>query len=103
MELCTLYKLSGDIESIKDGKTSEDAFPFIQCMEINLGEPSLGEYCYNSTMSSYDLSWDTVYQCTQNEELAVQNAAMEATPKVTILLPILFLFDFLGLLSFFLA
>lgn len=77
-----LYKLSGDINSIIDGTTSEQAFPFIQCMEINLGDPSQGEACFESTMSSTGLSWDIVYKCTQEEEYDVQNAAKEATPKV---------------------
>jgi interferon, gamma-inducible protein 30 len=82
IELCTLYKLSGNLNSIIDGTTSEVAFPFIQCMEINLGDPAKAESCFESTMGSTGLAWETVYECTQEEELDVQNAAKEATPQV---------------------
>lgn len=53
-------------------------------MEINLGDPLQAETCFESTLGSSGLAWDTVYKCTQEEELDVQNAAKEATPKVVL-------------------
>jgi interferon, gamma-inducible protein 30 len=82
LEMCTMYKLSGDINSIIDGSTSEQAWPFIQCMELAEGDPTKGESCFSSTLASSGLTWQTVVECSEQEELDVQNAGMKATPKV---------------------
>eukprot|EP01034_Spumella_vulgaris_P041103 gene41103-50867_t len=42
-ELCTEYKLAGNISAISTGESSYAAFPFIQCMEINEGNPAKAE------------------------------------------------------------
>lgn len=81
LEMCTMYKLSGDINSIIDGSTSEQAWPFIQCMELAEGDPTKGESCFSSTLASSGLTWQTVVECSEQEELDVQNAGMKATPK----------------------
>ena len=81
LELCTQYKLSGDINSIESGDTSMAAWPFILCMEEEDGNPAKGESCFTNTMNSTGLSWNTVSTCASDEYDLVQNAAMKATPK----------------------
>jgi hypothetical protein len=80
-ELCTEYKLSGNISSITTGDTSYAAFPFIQCMEINEGDPSKAPSCFSSTMANSGLAWSTVTACADNEASAVQNQAATASPS----------------------
>lgn len=79
LELCVQYKLSGDITSIETGDTSMAAWPFILCMEEEDGEFSKGEACFESTMNSTDLSWNTVETCFNDEYDLVMNAGMKAT------------------------
>src|SRR5689334_18971786 len=69
-ELCTLYKLSGDLESINRGETSLQAFPFIQCMEQAEGAPSAASGCFSKTMANSGLSWSTVTKCADEEYAA---------------------------------
>lgn len=82
MELCTQYKLSGDIGSIESGDTSLEAWPFILCMEEAEGNPSQGQSCYESTMGAYNatLPWSTISTCATEEFTEVTTAAMNATP-----------------------
>lgn len=82
IELCTQYKLSGDLNSISTGATSMAAWPFILCMEEAEGDPRMGQTCYESTMSAYNttLPWSTVALCADEEYEAVQTEAMKATP-----------------------
>lgn len=80
LELCTLYKLSNDINSISTGDTSLAAWPFILCMEEANGDPTKGESCYTSTMDTKALPWSTVATCAKEEESLVQTTAMKATP-----------------------
>eukprot|EP01036_Dinobryon_divergens_P033439 gene33439-43220_t len=81
IELCTLYKLSGNSSSINVGDTSEDAFPFVQCMEINEGDPSKAEGCFGSTLKkTSSLDWETVTTCAEKEGQDVQNYGAAATP-----------------------
>jgi interferon gamma-inducible protein 30 len=79
LELCVQYKLSGDISSIESGATSMAAWPFILCMEEADGEVSEGEACFNSSMNSTSLSWNTVQSCYNDEYDLVMNAGMKAT------------------------
>lgn len=79
-ELCTLYHLSGNMSSIATGDTSLKAFPFIQCMEINDGNPAAAESCFNKNMASSGLSWSTVSKCYETEFTEVQSAGASATP-----------------------
>lgn len=79
LELCVQYKLSGDITSISTGDTSMVAWPFILCMEEEDGDFSKGESCFNSSMNSTALSWNTVESCYNNEYDLVMNAGMKAT------------------------
>lgn len=81
MELCTQYKLSGDVNSIITGDTSMAAWPFILCMEEEEGNPAMGESCFKSTMNATSLSWSTVDACVKNEYDLVQDAGMKATPN----------------------
>lgn len=82
LELCVQYKLSGDINSIETGDTSMAAWPFILCMEEEDGDFSKGESCFNSSMNSTSLSWNTVESCFNDEYDLVMNAGMKATdPK----------------------
>lgn len=80
LELCTQYKLSGDISSIATGDTSLAAWPFILCMENAEGNPSMGEHCYTTTMNTTALPWSTIQECSKLEEKTVQTAAAKATP-----------------------
>lgn len=80
LELCTQYKLSGNLDSIKTGDTSLAAWPFILCMEQADGQPSSGKSCYESTMNTTALPWSTIEKCEATEFSAVTNAAMETTP-----------------------
>lgn len=80
-ELCTQYKLAGDINAIQTGSTSLAAWPFILCMEEAEGNPAEGEYCYNKTMNNTSVSWDVVSTCVKDEFNYVTTAAMNATPK----------------------
>lgn len=79
LQLCVQYKLSGDINSIEKGDTSEAAWPFILCMEEAGGELSNGETCFGSTMNTTALSWDTVQTCYDDEYDLVMNAGKKAT------------------------
>jgi hypothetical protein len=79
LELCVQYKLSGNIESIETGDTSMAAWPFILCMEEEDGNFSKGESCYESTMNTTALSWNTVQTCFDEEYDLVMNAGMKAT------------------------
>eukprot|EP00428_Durinskia_dybowskii_P078889 CAMPEP_0170362256 /NCGR_PEP_ID=MMETSP0117_2-20130122/4239_1 /TAXON_ID=400756 /ORGANISM="Durinskia baltica, Strain CSIRO CS-38" /LENGTH=172 /DNA_ID=CAMNT_0010616669 /DNA_START=181 /DNA_END=699 /DNA_ORIENTATION=+ len=81
LELCTEYKLSGNINSIATGDTSEAAWPFILCMEEAEGEPTQGQACYESTMNTTALPWSVISDCASNEADAVQTEAMKATPS----------------------
>ena len=81
LELCTEYKLSGNLDSISSGDTSMAAWPFILCMEEAEGEPSAGPSCYESTMNSTALPWSVISDCAANEADVVQTAAMKATPS----------------------
>ena len=79
LELCVQYKLSDDINSIMTGDTSMAAWPFILCMEEEDGNPSMGESCFNSSMNSTSLTWNTVESCYENEYDLVMNAGMKAS------------------------
>lgn len=81
-ELCTQYKLSGDINSITTGDTSFAAWPFILCMEEAEGVPSYGQSCYESNMNTTALPWSVIEACSQDKEESdlVQTAAMKNTP-----------------------
>ena len=79
LELCVQYKLSDDINSIMTGDTSMAAWPFILCMEEYDGNPSRAESCFNSSMNSTSLTWNTVESCYENEYDLVMNAGMKAT------------------------
>lgn len=79
-ELCTLYKLSGNMTSIETGDTSMAAWGFIQCMELNEGSPSKAESCFLSTMQGSGLSWSTVTDCSATQSSDVQNEGAVATP-----------------------
>lgn len=79
-ELCTQYKLAGDISAIETGSTSLAAWPFILCMEEAEGQPSAGRACYENNMNTTALSWSEVETCASKEYDLVQNAAMSATP-----------------------
>lgn len=82
IDQCVFYKLSGNISSISTGDTSMQAFPFIQCMELNEGAPSAAEPCFAKTLATTQtaLTWSTVNTCAQTEASATQNEAMKATP-----------------------
>ena len=81
IELCTLYQLSGNSTSIQAGDTSEDAFPFVQCMENNEGNPSKAEGCFASTLKQTSkLEWETVTSCAATQSQEVQNYGASATP-----------------------
>ena len=79
--MCTQYKLSGNISSINTGDTTLRAWPFIQCMEINEGNPAQAESCFSSTMSASGLGWAAVTACADTETNAVQNQGALATPS----------------------
>jgi interferon gamma-inducible protein 30 len=81
-EQCVLYKLSGNITSISTGDTSMQAFPFLQCMELNEGAPSAAQPCFQKTLATTQtaVTWATIDTCSQNEANAVQNEAAIATP-----------------------
>jgi len=82
IELCTQYKLSGNIDSIDSGDTSMQAWPFILCMEEADGDPSKASGCYaSSNMNSTGVQWSTIDTCVSEEYDLVQNAAKDATPS----------------------
>lgn len=87
LELCTQYKLSGDINSIKSGSTSLAAWPFILCMERASGDPNQAESCWNENMADAkttdgsSLSFETIQACAKIQWDAVQNAAASTTPS----------------------
>eukprot|EP00602_Paraphysomonas_sp_CaronLab_P011762 CAMPEP_0185041348 /NCGR_PEP_ID=MMETSP1103-20130426/40530_1 /TAXON_ID=36769 /ORGANISM="Paraphysomonas bandaiensis, Strain Caron Lab Isolate" /LENGTH=220 /DNA_ID=CAMNT_0027581033 /DNA_START=331 /DNA_END=993 /DNA_ORIENTATION=- len=80
-ELCTLYKLSGEIESISSGNTAYAAWPFILCMEEAEGSPAMAEECFKSSMAGSGLDWETVATCADQEYSTVQSAGRDATPS----------------------
>lgn len=80
-ELCTLYKLSGDINSIQSGNTAYAAWPYILCMEEAEGNPAEAENCFKSSMAGSGLEWDVVSTCYKEEYDVVQTAGMNATPS----------------------
>ncbi len=81
LELCTQYKLSGNIDSIASGDTSLEAWPFILCMEQAEGDPAKAETCFATSMKGSSLTFDAVSACAQNEASDVQAAAAKATPS----------------------
>jgi len=81
IELCTMYKLAGNITAIADGSASAAAWPFLLCMEKNEGNPSLAESCFSENMKSSGLDWTTVDTCTKDEASYVQSAAAATTPS----------------------
>jgi len=82
IELCTMYKLSGNSSSIISGDTSELAYPFVQCMEINEGSPSKAESCFASTLAlTTTLTWDVISSCSSSESQDVQNVGALSTPS----------------------
>jgi hypothetical protein len=83
-EQCALYKLSGNSSSITVGDTTEDSFAYLQCMEINEGNPSKAESCFVSTMAkTTSLDWATVSKCAATESAYVQGLAASATPSLS--------------------
>jgi len=81
-ELCTEYHLSGNISSISSGDTHYQAFPFIQCMEMNEGNPAKAEGCFTSTTAkTSSLKWSDITNCFAKEYNDVQNEGAKATPK----------------------
>jgi len=81
-EMCTEYKLSGNLSSISSGDTHYQAWPFIQCMEINEGDPSKAQGCFTNTVAkSSSLTWNDITACYNNEYNDVQNEGAKATPK----------------------
>jgi len=78
-ELCALYKL-GDISSIGSGATSQEAFPFLLCLEKAEGNPAFAQSCYASTLAkTSSVSWETISKCFDTESAVVQGAAKDAT------------------------
>jgi interferon gamma-inducible protein 30 len=81
LELCTMYKLSNNITAISTGENTFKAWPFIQCMELNEGDPTAAPNCFATTMAKSGLSYTTVTECAANEASAVQNQGALATPS----------------------
>ena len=82
IEMCVMYKLgSGNISNIETGATAMQAFPFLQCMEQQEGNPASAEGCFSKTMANSGLSWSTVQACANTEAKVVQDAGAKATPK----------------------
>lgn len=80
-EQCVLYKLAGNISAINTGETSLTAFPYLQCMELAEGDPSVSESCYNENLAeSVGISWDVISTCASEESDDVQAEAALATP-----------------------
>jgi hypothetical protein len=76
-----MYKLQGNITHIATGETAKAAWPFVQCMELNEGDPSYAPSCFSKTMASSGLAWSTVTDCAAAEDRTVQNAGLSATPS----------------------
>ncbi len=74
------YFRTGNLSSIEVGDTSEGAFPFVQCMEINGGVSAKAEGCFSSSMVGSALKWETVATCATVEANDVQAAMAKATP-----------------------
>lgn len=77
---CVQYKLANDLDAIATGVKSYEAWPFILCMELAEGDPTMGQSCYESTMNSTSVSWSTINYCAVNEGNTVQTYAAKATP-----------------------
>eukprot|EP01040_Poterioochromonas_malhamensis_P009517 gene9517-10333_t len=81
-ELCTEYHLSGNLSSISTGDTSYQAWPFVQCLELNEGDPTKAQSCFTSTIAkTTTLTWNDITDCYNNEFLDVQNEGAKATPS----------------------
>jgi len=80
LEMCAMYKLEGNISAIDTGVRSYDAFPFLQCMELNEGASSAAQGCWTKNMASSSVSWQTISDCYNNEYKAVQDAGRATTP-----------------------
>lgn len=80
LELCTLYKLSNNITAISTGENTFKAWPFIQCMELNEGDPNAAPNCFATTMANSGLSYATVTDCAAKEANDVQAQGALATP-----------------------
>jgi hypothetical protein len=76
-----MYKLSNNITAISTGENSVRAWPFVQCMEINEGNPAAAEGCFSKNMANSGLAWSTVTDCAATQSDDVQNEAASATPK----------------------
>jgi hypothetical protein len=66
--------------SIETGDTSLTAWKFIQCMELNEGDPSKAESCFLANMQGTGLAWSTVTDCAATQSSDVQNEGAVATP-----------------------
>jgi interferon gamma-inducible protein 30 len=81
-EMCTEYKLSGNISSISTGDRTYEAWPFIQCMELNDGNPAKAQGCFTSTVAkTSSLTWSDITDCYNKENSDVQNEGANATPQ----------------------
>lgn len=80
-QLCTLYKLTNNINAISTGENSHTAFPFIQCMGYQQGYPDAAEDCFKSNLGNSGLSWETVVECSIKEANVVQTMAKNTTPN----------------------
>lgn len=81
-ELCAEYLLSGNVSSISTGDTSLQAWPFLQCMELNEGNPSKAQGCFTSTLAkTTSLTWNDITTCYNKEYATVQGEGAKATPS----------------------
>ena len=79
-ELCALTTLAGgDYSAIADGRTSEAAWPFIECMEFASGDPAAADGCLAATAA---VNATAVRACYEHEFDAVMHAAGAVTGEL---------------------
>jgi hypothetical protein len=75
-----LYKLAGNITAISTGESTVAAWPFLQCLETNHGDPAYAAPCFASTLAlTSTLKYSDIEACAANEERQVQGQGKIAT------------------------
>lgn len=75
-EQCAIYLTNGG-----NLENAEKAYPFLQCMELQEGNPQYAESCYTKSMPASPVSWADVSNCASTQSQQMQSLANAATPS----------------------
>jgi len=75
-EQCAIY-----LTNFGSMERAETAFPFLQCMELQEGNPQFAESCYTKSMpsSTTSVSWSDVSNCAATQSQEMQAIANKLT------------------------